>query len=105
PGDYLVRVERMDRQGYLAVARLHVRVGLLGSPAGEAKPGIVNVEFIFEKAAFPQCHASTLVETKEGLVAAWFGGTREKNPDVGIWVSRRAGNTWTAPVQVADGKQ
>ena len=26
-----------------------------------------------------------------GPVAAWFGGTREKHPDVGIWVSRHEG--------------
>jgi arylsulfatase A-like enzyme/predicted neuraminidase len=70
-----------------------------------AVPGVVRAEFIFEKAPFPQCHASTLVEAEGGLVAAWFGGTRERNPDVGIWVSRHEGGAWTAPVEVADGKQ
>jgi len=73
--------------------------------AGAVEPGVVSSEFIFEKAPFPQCHASTLAETKSGLVAAWFGGTREKHPDVGIWVSRNEGGAWTAPVQIADGKQ
>ena len=53
----------------------------------------------------PQCHASTLVEVGEGLVAAWFGGTREKNPDVGIWVSRRIEGRWTRPTEVANGIQ
>ena len=48
-------------------------------------------EFIFERAPFPSSHASTIVETRDGLVAAWFGGTRERNPDVGIWVSRHDG--------------
>jgi predicted neuraminidase len=37
------------------------------------------------------------------LVAAWFGGTGERHPDVGIWVSRHEGGTWTAPVEVANG--
>jgi predicted neuraminidase len=78
---------------------------LLTGGAGAAEPGVVRSEFIFEKAPFPQCHASTIVETRGGLVAAWFGGTREKNADVGIWVARHDGEKWTDPVQVADGKQ
>ena len=45
--------------------------------------------YSLEERPTPQCHASTLVEGDQGLVAAWFGGTREKHPDVGIWVSRR----------------
>src|ERR1035438_7009223 len=49
---------------------------------------IVKSEFIFETAPFPSCHASTIVETESGLVAAWFGGTAERNPDVCIYVSR-----------------
>lgn len=62
-------------------------------------------EFIYESAPFPSCHASTIVETSSGLVAAWFGGTAEKNPDVGIWVSRREKGAWTAPTEVANGVQ
>lgn len=62
-------------------------------------------EFIYEKAPFPSCHASTLAETKGGLVAAWFGGKDEGEPDVGIWFSRREGGRWTAPVEVANGVQ
>ena len=63
------------------------------------------VEFIFESAPFASAHASTIVETREGLVAAWFGGTREGANDVGIWLSRRVGGKWTAPVEVATGVQ
>ncbi|HJN09971.1 MAG TPA: sialidase family protein [Pirellulaceae bacterium] len=69
------------------------------------QPGIVLSEFIFNKAAFPQCHASTIAETKQGLVVAWFGGTREKNPDVGIWLSRYVDSKWTVPVEVVNGVQ
>lgn len=68
-------------------------------------PGILKSEFIYETAPFPSCHASTIVETKHGLVAAWFGGSYEKHPDVGIWVSRHLDDTWTAPVEVANGLQ
>jgi len=64
---------------------------------------IVKSEFIFETAPFPSCHASTLAETKSGLVAAWFGGTAERNPDVCIYVSRMENGKWTPPANVADG--
>ncbi len=67
--------------------------------------GIVLSEFIFEKAPFAQCHASTIAETKHGLVAAWFGGTRESEPDVGIWLSRRGRNGWLPVEKVADGSE
>src|SRR3954468_867962 len=68
-------------------------------------PAIVQSEFIYERAPFPSAHASTIVEAPDGLVAAWFGGTKERDPDVGIWVSRREASGWTAPVEVANGVQ
>lgn len=61
--------------------------------------------FIYETASFPSAHASTIAETSDGLVAAWFGGTREGAPDVGIWLSRRVSGAWTPPVEVATGVQ
>ena len=63
------------------------------------------MEFIFESAPFASAHASTIVETRSGLVAAWFGGTREGADDVGIWLSRRVSGKWTPPVEVATGVQ
>lgn len=71
--------------------------------AQSSAPGIVKSEFIYETAPFPECHASTIAEAKGGLVAAWFGGTKEKHPDVGIWVARHEGGKWTTPVEVANG--
>jgi predicted neuraminidase len=62
-------------------------------------------EFIFETAPFASAHASTIVETRDGLVAAWFGGTREGAADVGIWLSRHERGKWTAPVEIATGGQ
>ena len=80
---------------------------VLGGCATVVKPttSTVNSEFIYEHAPFPSCHASTLAETKTGVVAAWFGGTDEKNPDVGIWFARHDGRVWSAPVEVANGIQ
>jgi predicted neuraminidase len=69
------------------------------------QPGLLRAEFIYEKPPTPQCHASTLAQGKGHLVAAWFGGTREKHPDVGIWVARHDGKAWSAPVEVANGVQ
>ena len=68
-------------------------------------PGFVKEEFVFTKAKFPQCHASTICETSRGIVVAWFGGTREKDKDVGIWTSYHDGNRWTSPKEWATGVQ
>ena len=68
-------------------------------------PGLVKEEFVFTKAKFPQCHASTICETTRGLVAAWFGGTKEKAKDVGIWVSYHDGTRWSGPQECANGVQ
>lgn len=90
---------RLLRPAVVLAAAVAGRLALAASP-------VVTAEFIYEQAPFPQCHASTIEElTPGGLVAAWFGGTREKHPDVGIWVSRTEGGKWTAPVEVANGVQ
>ena len=66
---------------------------------------ILKSEYIYQPGdvPFPSCHASTIAESGSGLIAAWFGGTEERNPDVGIWVSRSVEGKWTAPVEVANG--
>jgi len=71
------------------------------------QPGIVEAEFLYDKASFKSCHASTIAETKSYLVAAFFGGTGEGNKDVGIWVCRKKkdGGTWSAPLEAANGVQ
>src|SRR5439155_23128079 len=78
-------------------------------------PGIVRAQFVYDSAPFPSCHASTIVETKRGLLTAFFGGTHERHPDVCIYLSRltaaqseapgRVQGHWTAPVEVANGLQ
>jgi predicted neuraminidase len=81
-------------------------LALLALPAFAAdQPGLLKSEFIYESAPFPSCHATTIVETKDGLAAAWFGGTAERNPDVCIYLSRFADGHWTTPVEVANGVQ
>lgn len=86
-GDYLFRVD-------------------IDPSSGVQRKGIVTDEFLYEKAAFPECHASTVVELANGdLVASYFGGTKERNPDVCIYVSRKPKgcDSWTEPYLAADG--
>jgi predicted neuraminidase len=79
---------------------------LIASTKLFAQPaGIVQSEFVFQEAPFKECHASTIAETPDGLVVAWFGGTKEKNKDVEIWLSLKRGDQWSAPVSVANGIQ
>ena len=75
------------------------------SALAQPNPSTTKSEFIYEQAPFPSCHASTLAETKAGVVAAWFGGTDEGKSDVGIWFARHDGRAWSAPVEVANGIQ
>ncbi len=72
---------------------------------GEDPAELVKTEFIYERAPFPSCHASTIAETPAGLVCAWFGGSAEGKPDVGIWLARHEGRAWSAPVEIANGAQ
>ena len=72
-----------------------------------AQPGVAEAQFLYEKASFPSCHASTIAETKDYFVAAFFGGTNEGNKDVGIWICTKSkgADRWSTPVEVADGVQ
>ena len=93
----------LSHHGYALVALAAIAVPVDHPQTVPA--AVVQSEFVFERAPFPSAHASTIVETKEGLVSAWFGGTNERNPDVGIWVSRRDADKWSTPVEVANGVQ
>ena len=69
-------------------------------------PAILKDEFLYERTFFPEAHASTIVETKKGdLVAAYFGGTHEKDPDVCIYVNikKKGSDKWSTPILAADG--
>jgi predicted neuraminidase len=91
-----------------ALALAQAPAGDVGAPKPRSAPdpAIVKSEFIYDTPLpTPQCHASTIVETKSGLVASWFGGEHERHPEVRIWVARQVAGAWTAPVPVADGIQ
>jgi len=99
----IIDIESMKK--LTCIIFLGAAINLLASTlyAQTWKEGILKDEFIFEKTSFPESHAATIAETPGGLIAAWFGGTKERNPDVGIWTSRLVNDKWTAPVEVANG--
>ena len=75
-------------------------------PLSSCHPAIVENQFLYEEAPFPECHSASIVELKNGdLLATYFGGTKERNPDVCIWTSRKpkGKGSWQAPRLVADG--
>jgi predicted neuraminidase len=67
--------------------------------------GALKAEFVFDSTPTSSVHASTILETKDGLLAAWFGGSREGAHDVGIWMSRQVEGEWSQPSEVANGVQ
>ena len=95
------------------LSRRRLLVAALGGAAGPRAWGAelelkfeLHKRFIDEQPATPQVHASTLVELPDGsLMAAWFGGTAERAPDVRIWCSRLRAGAWSPPRAVADGVQ
>jgi predicted neuraminidase len=75
-----------------------------------AKPGegaYVSGELIYplDNKPTPECHASTIVQTPSGIVAAFFAGTHERHNDVGIRISRLVDGDWTASEEIANGVQ
>lgn len=67
---------------------------------------VMSSENVFEDPPFKTCHASTLMALPDGkILCAWFAGTGESNPDVGIWLSQKNNDSWTKPEEVANGIQ
>jgi predicted neuraminidase len=66
--------------------------------------GVLVSEFIADDMPTPSCHASTIAQSGEGLIAAWFGGKAEGDKSVGIWLSRHDGQRWDKPAEVANGE-
>jgi len=78
---------------------------LSGGPKRSLDPAVISDSFIFSRAPHAMSHASTIAASGGRLVAAWFGGSLESRPDVGILVSLNDGSGWSTPVEVANGEQ
>lgn len=79
---------------------------LFAQPLNDFPIKVISDSPIFlPSGAFKACHASTIVETEPGnFIAAWFAGSYEGANDVGIWTSFHKNNKWTAPLEIAVGK-
>ena len=82
---------------------LSARSGLADDGPKADPPGVVSSGFIDDDPPTPSCHASTIVEAREGFLAAWFGGLDEGEPDVCIYLARLDGDKWSRPSKVIDG--
>ena len=74
--------------------------------SANVKAEIVDNEFIYKQTDYPEVHSVSIVELQNGdLVATYFGGTKERTPDVCIWTQRKAkgSDTWSEPVLAGDG--
>lgn len=59
-------------------------------------------DFLFNEQSYPECHASTVLQLNNGgYIAAWFGGTKEKHDDVGIWITKGKPGNWEKTTEVA----
>ena len=68
-------------------------------------PHVLEEQFVYTDADFPQCHSATLCFAGNGdLLCAFNGGTAEHDPDTKVRLSRKpaGSDTWTAPEAVAE---
>ena len=71
----------------------------------DSSAALVKTEFLADPPPTLSSHASTICDAKNGMVAAWFGGTAERQRDVVIWLTRQVDNGWSKPVEVARGTE
>lgn len=87
---------------FLAEAQIEYKIPELAKP-GKGAYEMGELIYSLDNKPTPECHASSIVEVDDGLIAAWFGGTRERHKDVGIWVSMNLDGSWSKPVEVING--
>lgn len=80
---------------------------------------VVESQFVYDHSQYPETHSASIVELSDGsLLATYFGGTKERNPDVCIYTQRKGNgvaagqgggrsslplSAWSSPVLAADG--
>lgn len=96
----------MDKSTAAFVCVLLMGVVFSGATGGERDKVVIEEGFIANSFS-PFAHAPTIVETRKSqrLVVAWFGGSREGENDVSIWVNHKDkdSSTWSKPYELDDG--
>lgn len=73
-------------------------------PMAMAHKSIISDEFVYDQSIYPETHSASIVELKDGtLLATYFGGTKERNPDVCIFTQRKENGKWAKPVLAVEG--
>ena len=98
-GNFKMRIATLLIIIGLSVHALHAQ----SSTGATSHPALMKSEFIADPPLTPSSHASTIVEGKDVLLSAWFGGSEEGARDVVIWLSRNDGSGWSRPEEVASG--
>lgn len=63
----------------------------------------VREEIFGDEREFDSPHAPTVLPLKNGdVIAAWFGGRFEKDPDTAIWTAKRINGVWQKPKKTVD---
>lgn len=63
----------------------------------------VREEIFGDEREFDSPHAPTVLPLKnDDVIAAWFGGRFEKDPDTAIWTAKRINGVWQKPKKTVD---
>ena len=81
-----------------------LNIAIISEVNAQIKLHKVSEKMVYVSPPFKECHASTIVEVEKNrfLIAA-FGGSKEGNKDVSIWLSRSLDNNWLKPKMIDTG--
>jgi len=94
-------------RSHLRPLRLWILAALLSTHASTfaQESALLKKSFLFENGPGATNHTSTLVETRDGLLAAWIGGPESRHPSSAVFAARFDGHAWSKPAFVFDGVQ
>ena len=94
----LTSAATLVRSTWVFLALFSAQVSAFSQPSA-----LLKKSFLFEQGAPPTNHTSTIVEIRDGLLAAWIGGPESRHPSSAVFTARFVGQAWSTPAQVLDG--